>query len=101
MSIAAIQNLVTRQALDDEVLSHFINTKDGSVALRFESEYWDYKRELFDLDKNSSVAELAADVLAFHNTRGGYIISGITDDYVVLGVHEGSHARFTSGNRRV
>ena len=45
MSISAIQELVQKQALNDELLSHFINTESGSVVLRFESEYWDYKRD--------------------------------------------------------
>ena len=88
MSISAIQELVQKQVLNEEVLSHFINAESGSIVLRFESEYWDYKRDLPDLSDPIKVAELAADVLAFHNTRGGYLLFGITDDYIILGVHE-------------
>ncbi|MBZ5728404.1 MAG: ATP-binding protein [Acidobacteriia bacterium] len=88
MSISAIQELVQKQALNEELLSHFVNTESGSIVLRFESEYWDYKRDLVDLSDPIKVAELAADVLALHNTRGGYLLFGITDDYVILGVHE-------------
>jgi predicted HTH transcriptional regulator len=40
------------------------------------------------LGDGKQVAELAADVLAFHNTRGGYIICGITNEYMVLGVND-------------
>lgn len=88
MSISAVQELIAKQALDRELISHFLDFSEGEVTLRFESEYWDYKRELFDLNDIKSVAELAKDVLAFHNTHGGYIICGITKEYVVLGVHE-------------
>ena len=89
MSIAAVHELIVRQVLSSELLSHFINPQTGEVALRFESEYWDYKREMYNLAGNSKdLAELAADVLAFHNTRGGYIICGITKEYTVLGVHD-------------
>jgi hypothetical protein len=48
MSIAAVQELIARQELKPELLSYFINTETGEVTLRFESEYWDYKRELYD-----------------------------------------------------
>ena len=88
MSIAAVQELIAKQALDQEVLSHFVDFDRGEVTLRFESEYWDYKRALPNFDDPREVAELAADVLAFHNSRGGYLIYGITDDFSVLGIRE-------------
>jgi len=88
MSIAAIQELIARQEVTPDLLPHFVNADTGEVTLRCESEYWDYKRELYDLENNKEIAELAADVLAFHNTRGGYIICGITKQYMVLGVHD-------------
>jgi hypothetical protein len=88
MSIGAVQELIARQVLTPDLLSHFVNTETGEVTLRFESEYWDYKRELYDLASSKDLAELAADILAFHNTRGGYIVCGITKEYMVLGVHD-------------
>jgi len=89
MSITAIQDLIDRQVLNTELLSQFIDLESGDTSLRFESEYWDYKREIFDIENSSVVAELAADILAFHNTKGGYVIFGITNDYAVLGCDEG------------
>jgi tetratricopeptide (TPR) repeat protein len=87
MSIAAVQEFITKGKLDCELLSHFIDLARGEVTLRFETEIWDYKRELPDLDNPKRVAELAADILAFHNSRGGYIIYGITNDFSILGIH--------------
>jgi hypothetical protein len=87
MSILAVQELIGKGLLDDTLLTHFIDFDTGQVTQKFECEYWDYKRTLYNLDDPKVVAELAADVLAFHNTRGGYIICGITNDYVPIGVH--------------
>lgn len=88
MSLVAIKELIHRQVLDEELIQHFVDLRSGHVIHRFESEYWDYKRELCDIDASEKLAELAADVLAFHNSRGGYIIFGITDDFAVLGIHD-------------
>lgn len=88
MSIAAIQELIARQSINAELLSHFINFDTAEVTLRLESEYWDYKRDLCNFQDSRAVGELARDVLAFHNTRGGYIICGIANDFTVLGVHD-------------
>ncbi|MGA8088670.1 MAG: RNA-binding domain-containing protein [Terracidiphilus sp.] len=96
MSFAAVQELVAKQALDREVLSQFIDFERGEVTLRFESEYWDYKRTLPDLDDSKELAELAADVLAFHNSRGGYLVFGITNDFSVLGIHENEGTKIDS-----
>jgi hypothetical protein len=87
VSLVAIRELIAKQSLDRELLSHFVDLASGGVNFRFEGEYWDYKRDLVDLDSNDEVAELAADVLAFHNHRGGYILYGITNEFIVLGVH--------------
>lgn len=87
MSVIAIRELIAKQSLDRELISHFIDLESGQINLRYESEYWDYKRDLINIDDANTVAELAADILAFHNTRGGYILFGITNDFVPLGVH--------------
>jgi tetratricopeptide (TPR) repeat protein len=87
MSVIAIRELIAKQSLDRELMSHFIDLESGQVNHKYESEYWDYKRDLPDFDDSDAVAELAADVLAFHNSRGGYIVFGITNDFVPLGVH--------------
>lgn len=98
MSVVAIRELIARQVLGEELVSHFVDLRSGQVTLRCEGEYWDYKRDLFDLDIPDGVAELAADVLAFHNSRGGYIICGITNDFTVLGVHSEQSLRIDSNH---
>jgi hypothetical protein len=52
---------------------------------RTESRYWDYKQEL-RLDDAFQVAEFAKDVIAFHNTDGGLIAVGISDQYAANGI---------------
>lgn len=62
---------------------------DGS-ELRFgfktETELWDYKKDCPRISKDYNPwAELAKDVLAFHNCKGGVIIFGITDGFALEG----------------
>jgi hypothetical protein len=57
----------------------------NKVRNRSETPYWDYKRELA-LQDPFQTAEFAKDVLAFHNTNGGLIAVGVTNDYAVSGV---------------
>ena len=54
--------------------------KDGDFSKLIgesESEFFDCKREVYDLKKNISKYELAKDVSAFANAGGGYILIGI------------------------
>src|SRR5262249_34030528 len=55
------------------------------VRNRTENQHWDYKQELV-LDDPFQRAEFAKDVAAFHNTRGGLIAVGVTDDYAAKGI---------------
>ncbi len=96
MSIKAIEDLIDRRVLNSEMITQFVDPDSGGANLRFESEYWDYKRELFDIEDPTAIAELAADILAFHNTKGGYIIFGITNEFAVLGCDEGTAHRIDS-----
>lgn len=96
MSVGAIRELIAKETLDPELLSHFIDFDSGKVTLTYECEYWDYKRQLPNLSDASEIAELAADILSIHNTRGGYIIYGITDEYSVLGLHHDAAAEIQS-----
>lgn len=57
--------------------------------VRDEGQYWDFK-QLVELRSPVEKAELARDVLAFSNWRGGALIYGITDDYKVVGVPKSS-----------
>ena len=56
------------------------------VLHRDENEIWDYKQEL-DLDNPIEIAQFAKDVLGFHNTKGGVIFVGVSNDYKVVGIH--------------
>jgi Tfp pilus assembly protein PilF len=48
-----------------------------------ECELWDYKQEYSE--SAVSLGELCRDVVAFHNSYGGYLIVGVSDDYRVVG----------------
>ncbi|PAW77867.1 MAG: hypothetical protein B9S32_09715 [Verrucomicrobia bacterium Tous-C9LFEB] len=52
-----------------------------------ETEYWDYKVTAPSLGAGSSEewANLAKDVLSFHNHRGGVIVFGVTNGFEVVG----------------
>lgn len=56
-------------------------------GFRTETEVWDFKRDCPRIGKrwHNAWAELAKDVLAFHNKRGGLLIFGITDDFLFTG----------------
>ncbi len=62
----------------------FIGTDQPSVrpGFRTETDLWDFKADCPKLARDSSNAwaTLAADVLGFHNNRGGVLIFGIRDD---------------------
>lgn len=48
-----------------------------------ESELWDYKASLGDAKLDQ--AELVRDILAFHNSFGGYLLYGVSDDGALCG----------------
>lgn len=62
---------------------------DGGSPPSFETELWDFKRKAPELPKKSTqsekdahsleVMELIKDIVAFHNSYGGYIVFGIED----------------------
>lgn len=57
------------------------NPPRPSTGFKTETELWDFKRDVPAPGPNQSArwAELAKDVVAFHNHRGGVILFGITD----------------------
>ena len=74
-------------ALDSALL-----TSDRTrVNHRNETELWDYK-ESIDLSNRTDGAKLAKHVLAFHNHKGGCIIIGVRDDFMVAGIPENAIA---------
>ncbi len=76
---------------DLESVSALIFEGDTPVvrhSFRTESDLWDYKIECPDIGKDhqNAWANLAVDVLAFHNNRGGVLIFGIRDtDFAFIG----------------
>ena len=55
------------------------------VTLGFESEELDYKLYV-DLDSKKCSLEICSDVMAMANTRGGYIIIGVANDFSPVGL---------------
>lgn len=54
---------------------------------RTETELWDFKKDCpyVGRDYENAWAELALDVMAFHNNQGGVIIFGVSDNYEFVG----------------
>jgi hypothetical protein len=71
--------------MDPDMPLALLDVTKTKARHRSEGRYWDYKERL-PFDTKFAVAEFAKDVLAFHNTEGGVIIVGISNDYVVRGV---------------
>jgi hypothetical protein len=63
----------------------FAESAHTTLRHRNETTYWDYK-ETQDLKSDMAVARLARDILGFHNTDGGAIIIGVSDDFRIMGV---------------
>lgn len=72
--------------LDTDVLDYLL---PNGRPHAYETSLWDYKRHLpnlsgrgEDLDQQTAleIAEIVKDVVAFHNSYGGYIVAGI-DQY--------------------
>ena len=82
-----IVKMIRKRDLSNIISLMLINSKsftNGDVVLKegykIENEIWDYKSKIPD-QKNDSLgwAEIAKDVLSFHNNRGGLIFFGISD----------------------
>jgi len=83
LSGAIVESLKTRNKC--ELSKCPLDPQPYGALRRDETEYWDYKRELY-LDTPTKIKRLAKDVLAFHNTKGDVIIVGVDDDYYVPGI---------------
>src|SRR6266700_1250277 len=71
--------------MDPDLAGALLTPEKNKVRNRSEGTYWDYKEALL-LSEKPRIAELAKDIVAFHNTNGGAIIVGVTKDYSVPGV---------------
>jgi hypothetical protein len=88
LSSAIVQSLRTGQ-MHPDLPAALLTQERNKARVRGEDRHWDYKEKL-TLTDAYAVAELAKDVLAFHNTDGGVIIVGITDKYAAHGVPSSS-----------
>ncbi len=78
---------IAEGAMDERVLNEII---PNGMPLDDEDYLWDYKLALPTLPSNPSpeakteyaykMGEIVKDVVSFHNTYGGYLVVGITDD---------------------
>lgn len=71
---AEVIDSIDRGLIGSELVGIF--APDGSL-IPTESELWDYKESV--ADSTVSYAETAKDIIAFHNTYGGYIIIGVAE----------------------
>jgi hypothetical protein len=71
--------------MDPDLPDALVSRERNRVRNRTENKYWDYKKEL-TLEDAYQAAEFAKDVLAFHNSDGGMIAVGVSDDYAANGV---------------
>lgn len=86
LSGAIAESLRRREMLPDLALK-LLEDDGRKVRFKNETEYWDYK-ECIDLSNPLEAAQLAKDILGFHNTKGGAVIIGVTDSYLAKGFPE-------------
>ncbi len=79
-----IKSLQTGQ-MSPDLPAALLTPAKNKARHRSENKYWDYKEDLRLTDAHK-IAEFVKDVAAFHNTEGGLIIVGITNEYVAQGV---------------
>jgi len=68
-----------------ELASILLEDNSRKVRFKNETEFWDYK-EFIDLDNPLEAAQLAKDILGFHNSKGGVVILGVNDSFLVKGI---------------
>jgi hypothetical protein len=67
-------------ALDTTLLGRLL---PGGIPFSNETELWDYKRQLpskGETEYSRDMAEVVKDVVAFHNTYGGYLVVGVSNE---------------------
>lgn len=82
---ASVLRTIRNGVLDSDFTSHLLTRDRTKAKNRNEGEYWDYKVSV-NLSAEQDVAKLAKRVLGFFNNKGGVIIYGIDDDYIVRGI---------------
>jgi hypothetical protein len=93
LGVRAIRAMNTDDLVD--LLSK--KTLDELLGHRFEAETLDFKEKV-DLSDRRSVVELAKDVLAMANTRGGHIVVGVEDEtFRIIGVQPNLAEQFKDG----
>ncbi|WP_435003768.1 AlbA family DNA-binding domain-containing protein [Xanthomonas arboricola] len=78
---------VVRMISKGEISSEILDLlHEDSALIPHETELWDYKEQLGS--EKLDLAELARDVISFHNSFGGYLIIGVADDGTLHGAAE-------------
>jgi hypothetical protein len=83
---ACILESLRRGEMSAEFARALLNDSRTYVVHKDETMYWDYK-ETIDLENPIEVAKLAKRVLGFHNAKGGVLVYGVADNYVVKGIY--------------
>lgn len=77
-----LHQLILDERLDQDILNYILPDRKPHS---WESRFWDYKKEAPDTSGRNaesptrSIMELIKDVVAFHNSFGGYIVFGIDE----------------------
>lgn len=80
MKINSIKSQIIEFIKQGEISKNVLDClSSNGKFIKKESNLWDYKEEV-DQDDKCSIAEIIKDIIAFHNTFGGYLIIGIDDD---------------------
>jgi len=75
-----IESLIKRR--DISTIATLMFEKDSPIlkyGYKTENELWDYKQGILGNKSQIGWAEIAKDVLGFHNNKGGLLIFGIND----------------------
>src|SRR6185437_14293192 len=80
---SGIIRMVAKGELSSAVLDTIF---EGESFIPHETELWDYKR-IVGAEK-VDLAELARDVISFHNSFGGYLLVGVDDNGELVGSAE-------------
>jgi hypothetical protein len=77
----AVMSCLAKGDVSTEIVA-ILRTREGALVKR-EGDLWDYKSVLGTTKLDQ--AELVRDILAFHNSFGGYLLYGVADDGSLCG----------------
>lgn len=71
--------------LSDEILLNLLQTDSSGTVLHGENETLEFKQS-FNRDSKESRVKYLKELAAFHNTNGGYLVFGIDDEGIMVGL---------------